>query len=811
MTIQYFDALAGAGKTYALVKYADDLARKDEKILFVQPSKLLINNTIKDEVDGLNPIYPVKAIHGDTDRNVVASIIRHLRLATVGGEIVFITHEAFMRLPIFEGKRKWTVLFDEVPQVDIYQHFNIADTHQLLTANLMTTDSGNGYCQLLDNLEVSKLGLTKIANNKRQDELLERLQPLARRIKSQDWKVYVRPEQYENLLTGDKDTNQLATHSLLHPSIFDYYKHVIIAGALFKESVLFNLWSRLGWTNIWSCNKSLYQNLRYQTHQNGDLITINYLLDGSWSKSMRDKTFMNPETGETDCLNDYLGKFIGNALAPNPFVWMGNNDLADDYFDQAIAERLPNSPHGLNNFQYYNHAVIISALNPPPAHFKFMAVMGIEEDELRTHHYRNAVYQAAMRISIRNPNDTNLKSITVMDATTAHWLATIFTGAKVQPLAGFNIPIAYNPSGRPRQYADNAEKQKAYRAAKKLREKELHDEMRNVNGLNLPANLRPLLDYGTAFNSIYSTEVLTRLDLDNDETFIELLRDIYKRQIASKHENYLFSPAHFDTNKHGVETKRGKDNICYMRGIWLDNDGGDLTYDTFAKIFADLKLVVWNTYSSTNENPRWRCYIPTTQVMGIETYACIIQQMMQRLEHYGYLGTTAHQKRKGGKRHGFDEGKFAPNSLFYAPCQAADPQGSFFKEYNQANRKALDPFTWIDNDTRRVVLPPQPVALVSNDNTIKAVLASSHSINPNQAKIASAIATWRSTPKGEGHKAFFTLGAKLKAAKMTTVDIEQTLRTEARYAQSPRQRFQDIKSVMKSLERPSIGNSTKTA
>jgi hypothetical protein len=197
--------------------------------------------------------------------------------------------------------------------------------------------------------------------------------------------------------------------------------------------------------------------------------------------------------------------------------------------------------------------------------------------------------------------------------------------------------------------------------------------------------------------------------------------------------------------------------------------------------------------------------------MGIQTYASIIQQMMQRLEHYGYLGTAAHQKRKGGKRHGFDEGKFAPNSLFYAPCQAADPQHSFFKEYDQANRKALDPFTWIDNDTRRVVLPPQPVAMVSNDNTIKAVLVSSPSINPNQAKVASAIATWRCTPKGEGHKAFFTLGAKLKAAKMTMVDIEKTLQKEAMYSQSPRQRFQEIKSVMKSLQRPSIGSRKKMA
>lgn len=479
---------------------------------------------------------------------------------------------------------------------------------------------------------------------------------------------------------------------------------------------------------------------------------------------------------------------------------MGNNDLPDDYFDPTISERLPNSPHGLNSFQHYHHAVIISALNPPPAHFKFMDTMGIDEDELRTHHYRNAVYQAAMRISIRNPLDANPKTITVMDADTAYWLQSKFIGAAVQQLTGFNLPITSKPIGRPRKFPDAAKKQKAYRLERKMRRQKLSTELRAVNGLDLPDDVKPEFSFGTAYGSIFEKDILTHLELQNDEEFIQLLREIYERKISSKHENYLFSPAHFDANIEGVETKRGKENIKYIRGIWLDNDGGDLTHQKFSTIFSDLRMVVWNTYSSTNHNPRWRCFIPTTEVMGVETYACVLQQMVQRLSDYGYLGIKAYEKRKTGKRHGFDESKFVPNSLFYAPCQAADEGASFFEDYNGERRKPLNPFVWVEYDTRRVNLPKQ-VAVLTNSIAANVAANTSQVVNINQPKIDAAITNWRNSSKGEGHRAFFTLGARLKAARMNMLDIEQTLRAEAMNAHNPKERIGEIKEVMKSLRK----------
>ena len=52
------------------------------------------------------------------------------------------------------------------------------------------------------------------------------------------------------------------------------------------------------------------------------------------------------------------------------FAWMGNKDVPDDIF-KGRGQRLPNSPFGLNPYQHLHHAVILSALNPPPAHFCF--------------------------------------------------------------------------------------------------------------------------------------------------------------------------------------------------------------------------------------------------------------------------------------------------------------------------------------------------------------------------------------------------------------------------------------------------------
>jgi len=168
MTLHYFSALAGAGKTRALAQAAHRLAREGDKVLFVQPSKLLIDNTIRDEIVPLKQTwrsdqqdYPVRPIHGDTEGKVVPEIVRHVSAQQPGGEILFITHQAFMRVPFFPHRHRWILIFDETPSVDVFEELSIPDTHRLLTDSIEMIPGGAAWGQLVKRDEC-KEGVTLV-------------------------------------------------------------------------------------------------------------------------------------------------------------------------------------------------------------------------------------------------------------------------------------------------------------------------------------------------------------------------------------------------------------------------------------------------------------------------------------------------------------------------------------------------------------------------------------------------------------------------------------------------------------------------
>ncbi len=152
MIIRYFDALAGAGKTRALARYADWLARKHHKVLFVQPTKHLIDKTMAEELGPLDPEDPIRAIHGDETNSVIGDIVEHTRSTPRDkGEVLFITHAAFFRVPYFERKSDWVLLMDEAPQVDMFKEFPLPETHHLITSHLTLVPGGPVYGLLVAN------------------------------------------------------------------------------------------------------------------------------------------------------------------------------------------------------------------------------------------------------------------------------------------------------------------------------------------------------------------------------------------------------------------------------------------------------------------------------------------------------------------------------------------------------------------------------------------------------------------------------------------------------------------------------------
>ncbi len=705
------------------------------------------------------------------------------------------------------------------------------------------------------------MSMKTIACNKHGDDVLKLFGPLVHRVTSQDWEVYVNQGHYERLVRGEKNDATLTTLSVLRPSVFNGFKQVVVASACMEETMFYRLFTAQG-VNMKPVKGKLAKDLRYHQHEHGDRITIFYASSEAWSKRYRDKLVDDGQGGTVKFLTR-IKNAVGRLFGAEPFLWMGNKDLGETFFPQPGAEKLPNTPHGLNSFQGFHNVVVLSALNPPPQHFHFMETYSIDGDEVRAAHYKSAVYQAIMRCSIRNPKDETPKQVVVMDRDTAEWLADLFPGAKVEPLPGLDgVVPSKGKAGRPRKHASDAEKTRKFREVKK---REHLAQLDLINGTSLVTGRYPHLGQwvraemrefvrnensllegefvtpeatssstsGTAFLSIYDALPLDHVDYEDDDAFIAFLRDLHGRVVA-KEDSGLFSPAHFDPTK-AAETSRGLDNVTHVRGIWFDNDGGDLTPDVFVDLFPYLRVVVWNTSSSTADKPRWRAFIPTTCAMSMDVHGLLMQQFETVLNRAGYWSKKQLAKKPGIKSrlcHGFDESKFNAASLFYLPSQAKDPKDSFFRDYaeDDPKRGALDVHEWIEHCILDLRPEPEPMLVVAepvsasksfvlfddiDEEVVDQPVEDCHRLEKvrkellvkeeerravrRDEKVEKAVADWRSTPTGMGHAAFFRLGAALRGAGLDECEIRAKLHEEVIYANSPKERRNEIKGILKKL------------
>jgi hypothetical protein len=838
VTIYYVDGPCGSAKTHAAVRHAHHLARRGKKVLICQPSIFLINQTLGD-LATLEPTIRHQAIHGENSGRVVTDIVEHTKHTESGGEILMITHSALMLLPYFHRRQDWHVVVDEIPQADWCAEFCIADSHRLITDYIAVDPEAvsladNRYVRIVP---TDHARLEQMARNKNCDQVWDIFQQFANLLTSRHWSAYVLDNQYQNLINGEGDRRKLLAFAHLKPSLLDGFGSATIMGACFKQSVLYQLWSAMGVR--FRPHKAITKGLRYKRHGNGALLTIKYATEEDWSKNFRNKTINGVQT-----VQDHVVQRVKEEFADADFVWMGNRDTPDDVFD-GRGQRLPNSPFGLNPFEHIHNAVILSALNPPPAHFCFLDALGFNSHEVKRAGYWQAAYQAAMRISLRNPEDTSPKTVIVMDRATAEWMSGLFPSCTVEPLGGLGEMPTKGKPGRHRKHECEADRLRANRD--KFRA-DLRMALDLVNGGDRRtrhrspaiAELRKQMSEfrfgkdsalttigradlekigGTIFVSIYHAEPLDLYPLDDIEAFIAGLRWWHQFSYERKEENGLISPAIFDPSL-SDETKRGLANIRAIWGIWLDCDGGDLTHEEFARLFPRQRMVIINSYSSTPEKPRWRVFIPTTVAMPISAHQAICQQMMRTLNRAGYWSTKQladNARIKSRLNHGFDMSKLTPSSLFYLPCQSEHPDGSFFLDHNGHGRKPLDPYQWagyaanhhrpeVERTTVEVAAEPvqreMPHTACAKLAQFRAMMAQEQAENcrhDREQRHAAAIARWRSAGPKEGSRAFFQLAVDLRGVGLAMDQIEAVLRQEASYARHPDDRRRQVKFIMRGL------------
>lgn len=700
------DAFAGAGKTHAALEYAVKFARgMGQKFLIAQPSTALIEESYRkcqEFAKASGGKVKITRFHSELGGPfVVGSIVNHFKEADDGGEIVLITHSALFRVPYLHRSDTWTLIVDEIPQVDRCWGLKISQTHEILTDALMVRDCGALYYQLLASDQTK---LKAFASNQHDDQIYNIFQEAARCILSKDWKVYVRKENWDRYRNGvaGKIPSDLDLFAMMQPSMFAGFHSVIVMGAMFDQSLMALDWMSKGVE--FRRFDAIQDHVRYQWHENGDLITFLYVLDTDWSKRIRGQEV------DGKSVMDYAVDAVKTEFGDREFLWIANRDIADLVFPNGI--RLPNTPHGLNQYQHIDNVVFLSALNRTPIHYSFLGEQGLDPDWVKMATGCQMAYQAMMRSSVRDPANSSRKIIVVPDARTAEFLADVFPGCSVGPLGG-GIAIKKTAPGRKpiKKEGMSAQARQVRRRIKERQgriaalfaeaaeqDKSVTKPLYSSNFVTEIADTNPKAKKGCktytfyVFDSIYSAKATAGLSLSNDE-LIAQLRECHEWASTSKTANALISAAAFDPSK-SPNTKRGIANIEYVNGIWLDNDDGDLPPEEFHRIHPDLKFVAFNTYSGGN---RWRGFIPTTQAMTVDVHQQIMRDLIYVVEKAGYYSDKIASKReaegKPAKRHGFDESKFVASSLFYLPGRAQDGT-CFFTEFSG---QELDPITWIEN------------------------------------------------------------------------------------------------------------------
>src|SRR5215212_4098973 len=115
IAINYINGICGAGKNYAIAAWADRLADRGHKVLLVQPTTQLVQETIQTTFPAMNvDMTRVVSITSKTHEKVMKSIDEHLKTTDPQrGEILVITHSAFFSLSYFHNPKNWIVVVDE--------------------------------------------------------------------------------------------------------------------------------------------------------------------------------------------------------------------------------------------------------------------------------------------------------------------------------------------------------------------------------------------------------------------------------------------------------------------------------------------------------------------------------------------------------------------------------------------------------------------------------------------------------------------------------------------------------------------------
>ena len=696
-TIHYVDAPCSGGKTHSAIQYVKR-AHKLKKIVITVPTLALADQytreckkhhipvqcissktPIKMEDRGVQKKKDDQPVDDNSERkSVKEQIIKTVKALNSNkskSSVLIITQVSFEQLPKNLFNDSWTVIVDEIPNVDEYHSLTVPHNYRMLTDIVEVTDT------LKSTLYQLGIKDTKKANSlikEEQDDIDDLYKPVVQHLLDGDqvlidagsWKRVVNkmPEE-EEIYSFGKNTFHFLF--LKTPLLYTQFGTVIIMGANFKYSMLYNLWSTYFNVNFVE-NTGITKKLRYSVHPNGERLSITYLQENDYSRYQAQ--LIDKETGE-------YGAVANIRLAERI---LGSYDVicALNTKDEILRPRcwfpVPIKSQGLNNYMGFNKIYFGAALNRQPKHSIMLKDYGFSNEIIADSFQNENAYQIICRTSIRDINSDEPVMVVVQDKRSADYIARCFPGCTIGLANGGKKKVVRASR------TDNYRKNKLQLLIENYKMAEMYAiDSKDETGLNLDCHLSNKKE---GYNSNYVLDINLYLDKYISEAtpgkigasafFDELSQWHNNNRIDRKEDNELFNEGRF------INNIRRKDNFQSTQLIVLDIDGGDLNHTTCHNILKKEKLthVMMNSASNgTGPNEKYRVILLADMPMIPEVHDLVYDYIIDMFakNHY-YTHKTKedpvdfiNDKRAIdplAKISGIDLSKKNGASIFYAPC-----------------------------------------------------------------------------------------------------------------------------------------------
>src|SRR5215216_248315 len=476
VAVDLIAAAPGAGKTHALIHdFAPKVIEAGEKLVILQPTKLLIDHTFENEVIPASLAHTCKVFHGDSvarNTSVSREFTEFLQADASFGTSLFLM--SVQTLPHL--RQYWSpppdlhLVFDEVPDVfDTFRDYVPTKyRHWVLEhVDVDATSRGPGFVKL----KVSRRSalLKKVHRNRptfENDPDLKEVWGLLLKLANSHYDVFVNRAKFERFRNSG---GELVVYSVLKPTILDGFASVTIAASNPTDSLMHHIWQAYGVE--FHDNHDYDHKLRFQHPPHSDKTTIYRIGERDWSRTWMDTTLADAEADVFHRLIAPINVVFGGercAIQINKRHYV-NGGLPPEFVNATL---VPHNPHGLNVFTGLDHIAVLPAKNPRSDDFAFLRYLGVGRADVRRAIHDSETWQTLMRSSLRDPTNLNPKKFILTDEV-AEYIKAQVPGSKIVPLPGVPDDIASaskRRAGRPRVHDSEAAKKRAHRTAKKIKE-----------------------------------------------------------------------------------------------------------------------------------------------------------------------------------------------------------------------------------------------------------------------------------------------------------------------------------------------------